>query len=140
MFEKILVGMDGSDGARHALERALELATLTGGHVHVLSVEEHLPAYAATVSEVEEEVRFESHYFRRVQSEARRVAHQRGLTITTDVVPGHAAETIIRTAREGGHDLIVLGHAGHARIMSLLLGSTADRVTEHAPCPVLIVR
>ena len=56
-----------------------------------------------------------------------------------DVRPGHPAELISRVAEEGGYDLIVLGHRGHF-VRDRLLGSTADRVAEHAPCPVMIVR
>jgi nucleotide-binding universal stress UspA family protein len=37
------------------------------------------------------------------------------------------------------YDLVVLGHRGHF-VRDRLLGSTADRVAEHAPCPVMIVR
>jgi nucleotide-binding universal stress UspA family protein len=42
-------------------------------------------------------------------------------------------------ASTGGYDLIVLGHRGHF-VRDRLLGSTADRVAEHAHCPVMIVR
>ena len=54
MFRHILVGLDGSEAAQLAFNRALELASQTGGEVTVLSVEERLPAYAASVGEVEE--------------------------------------------------------------------------------------
>ena len=46
---------------------------------------------------------------------------------------------ISHVAEEGGYDLVVLGHRGHF-VRDRLLGSTADRVAEHAPCPVMIVR
>jgi nucleotide-binding universal stress UspA family protein len=139
MFQRIIVGVDGSEGAGRALDRALELAELTGGTLHAVAVEEHLPAYAATVGEVDEELRFESSYFRRVEAEALRRAGARQVALTFEVVRGHAAEQLSRCARELGADLLVVGHAGHARLRHLL-GSTADRVVEHAPCPVLVVR
>jgi nucleotide-binding universal stress UspA family protein len=52
---------------------------------------------------------------------------------------GHAAELISSVAAAGSYDLVVLGHRGHF-LRDHLLGSTADRVAEHAPCPVMIVR
>jgi nucleotide-binding universal stress UspA family protein len=52
---------------------------------------------------------------------------------------GHAAERIVRIAKETDADLIVLGHKGHF-LRDHLLGSTADRVAEHANCPVMIVK
>jgi nucleotide-binding universal stress UspA family protein len=46
---------------------------------------------------------------------------------------------ISQVAEAGRYDLVVLGHKGHF-LRNHLLGSTADRVSEHAPCPVRIVR
>jgi nucleotide-binding universal stress UspA family protein len=132
--------LDGSDAAHHALERALELASVTGAAVHLLSVEEHLPHYAATVGEVAEEERFESRYFQELQDEAIRMAHMRHVPITRAIVPGHAAEVMVREAADQGCDLVVVGHTGHSRLHMFFLGSTADRVVEHARCPVLVVR
>jgi nucleotide-binding universal stress UspA family protein len=140
MFRSILVGLDGSEAAQHALVRALELASLCDAEVHVLSVEERLPAYAATVGEVEDEERFEHGYFRRIQHEARRLAGERGVPVHLEIVPGHAAQTIARAAAEHKVDLIVVGHTGHSRLHHLFLGSTADRVVERASCAVLVVR
>jgi nucleotide-binding universal stress UspA family protein len=45
------------------------------------------------------------------------------MTITTELVPGHAAEAITRYARTHDHDLIVIGHRGHF-LGDYLLGST----------------
>jgi nucleotide-binding universal stress UspA family protein len=140
MFKHILVGLDGSDGARRALERTLALARLTGARVTALSVEERLPAYAATVGEVQDEQRFENQYFRQVQAAADAAAAAAGVPISHEVSPGHAAQLLVRRAGELGCDLIVLGHTGHSRIHNLFLGSTADRVVEHASCAVLVVR
>ena len=140
MFRKILIGVDGSEAAQHALERALDLAELSGSEVHLLSFEERLPAYAATVGEMQEEEHFESEYFRRLQDGARRLAEARGVALHAEIVPGHPAQTISRMAREKGCDPIVVGHTGHSRLHHLFLGSTADRVVEGAHCPVLVVR
>jgi nucleotide-binding universal stress UspA family protein len=140
MFHRILVGLDGSDGSRRAFDRALELAQLTGAAVHVLSVEEHLPAFAGTVGEVEDAQRFANQYFRGIHEEASALASRHGRALTHEIVPGHAAQTIARRAREGDFDLIILGHAGHSPLHNLFLGSTADRVVEHASCAVLVVR
>jgi nucleotide-binding universal stress UspA family protein len=62
-----------------------------------------------------------------------------GVEVEVDVRSGHAAELISQVAAEGAYDLVVLGHRGHF-VRDRLLGSTADRVAEHAPCPVMIVR
>ncbi|HEY7029187.1 MAG TPA: universal stress protein [Gemmatimonadales bacterium] len=140
MFRRILVGLDGSEGGRHALEMAADLATLCKAELLVVSIEEKLPAYAATVGEVEDEERHEHRYFRQIQHEARRLIEPRGIPLHMEVVPGHPALALARLASERDCDLIVLGHTGHSRLHHLFLGSTADRVVERAHCAVLVVR
>jgi nucleotide-binding universal stress UspA family protein len=50
---------------------------------------------------------------------------------------GLPAETILRVAREEKADLIVLGTQGRTGLSRLVLGSVAEHVVRHAPCPVL---
>jgi nucleotide-binding universal stress UspA family protein len=140
MFHKILVGVDGSEAGRRALERALDLSAHFKARTLVVSVEENLPAYAATVGEVQDEEGYEHAYFSEVQREVRRLAEARGLHAEMEVVPGHAAAALTRLAVERECDLIVVGHTGHSRLHHLFLGSTADRVVERAHCAVLVVR
>jgi nucleotide-binding universal stress UspA family protein len=60
--------------------------------------------------------------------------------VKTVVCEGHAASEIVRTAQEEQVDLIVMGSTGHSALVKVLLGSTAERVTRTATCPVLLVR
>ena len=53
---------------------------------------------------------------------------------------GHAYSEIPDTAEALGADLIVIGSCGTAAMKTTLLGSTAERVVRHGPCPVLTVR
>jgi nucleotide-binding universal stress UspA family protein len=138
-FEKILVAIDGSECSDHALATAVELAALAGAKLTALAIEGPLPAYAATIGEVDEVKREKDRFFRTLAAAARTRGDQAGIDIDVDVRPGHPAELISRVAEEGGFDLIVLGHRGHF-VRDRLLGSTADRVVEHAHCPVMFVR
>lgn len=138
-FTTLLVAVDGSAAATRALDTTLELASLTGASITALAVEGPLPAYAATVGEVEEVKREKDAFFGRLAAEVRERAEARGVSIEVDIRPGHAAELIPRVASELGADLVVLGHRGHF-LRDHLLGSTADRVAEHAECPVMIVK
>jgi len=52
MWHKILVGFDGSEGAKKAFSVAVKLASQFGAELHSISIEEKLPHYAATVGEV----------------------------------------------------------------------------------------
>jgi len=140
MFRHILIGLDESAGARQAFESAMELARIHGATLTLLSVEEHLPAYAASVGEVEETVRELDARFRQLQNAAVQQAAEQHLNVDTLIQAGSAAQTITRTAQAGGYDLIVIGAGKHGALWSGLLGSTADRVVETAPCSVLVVR
>jgi len=40
----------------------------------------------------------------------------------------------------GRYDLVVVGHAGHSHVWGSFMGTTAEKVSRHAPCDVLIVR
>ena len=68
-FERILVAIDGSECSDRAFATALELAALSEAHVTALAVEGPLPAYAATVGEVEEVKREKDAFFRRLGRE-----------------------------------------------------------------------
>ncbi len=138
-FRNVLVPVDGSEGSEKALDCALSICAALGARLTALAVEGRLPAYAASVGEVDEVKREKDEYFRGVLQRAHDEAHRQGVEASTDLVPGHAAEVIAHYARAHDHDLIVIGHRGHF-LGDYLLGSTADRVAHHAHCPVMVVR
>jgi nucleotide-binding universal stress UspA family protein len=138
-FTNVLVALDGSDGAAKALDCALSICSAIEARLTALAVEGRLPAYAASLGEVDEVKREKDTYFRGVLDDAADQARGRGIELRTDLVPGHAAEVITHYARAHGHDLIVVGHRGHF-LGDYLLGSTADRVAHNAHCPVMVVR
>jgi len=65
---------------------------------------------------------------------------EEGVTVEQGVLHGRAASSIVDEAARFAADLIVLGSRGHGAISSMLLGSVAAEVTDHAPCPVLVAR
>jgi nucleotide-binding universal stress UspA family protein len=138
-FEKILAAIDGSKASDHAFAKALELASLTAATLTALAVEGPLPAYAATIGEIEEVKREKDAFFQHLLAHTREQAEAAGVELEVQLHPGHAAELIVRIASATQADLIVLGHKGHF-LRDHLLGSTADRVAEHADCPVMIVK
>ena len=138
-FERILVAIDGSEASNRAFAKALELAGLAQARLTALAIEGPLPAYAATIGEVEEVKREKDKFFGALAARAREQAEHAGLELEVELRAGHAAEVISNVAASGGYDLVVLGHRGHF-LRDHLLGSTADRVAEHAGCPVMIVK
>lgn len=140
MFRKILLAYDGSAGARRALNVAIELARTCGAELWSLSVEERLPHLAATIGEMEEEKEFANHFFQEALSAAYLQALKAGVELKSEVQAGHAARTIVDFSRQGGFDLVILGSSGHSRAWLMFLGTTAEKVSRHAPCTVLLVR
>ncbi len=140
MFQRILVANDGSDCAFKALQVAVDLAQKYGAELHQLSVEEHLPHYAATLGEVIERQREEESYFERVTERSKQMAAEAGLKLICYILPGHEVETIVRFAKEQEFDLLVIGHKGHSRIWQFHMGSTAAKIADHARTSVLIVQ
>ena len=140
MFQKILLAYDGSAGAKRALDVALEMTSLSGAELWALAVEERLPHYAATIDEVEGEQEFANHYYQEALSVAYLRALKANVELKSEIRAGHAARTIVDFTKEGSFDLVVLGSSGHSRVWSMFLGTTAEKVSRHVHCTVLIVR
>ncbi len=62
------------------------------------------------------------------------------LSVESRVMEGFAWEETVRVAQESHCDLIVMGSEGKSGIGRTLLGSVAEQVARHAPCPVLICK
>jgi nucleotide-binding universal stress UspA family protein len=63
----------------------------------------------------------------------------RGFRVEVVIERGDPAEIVTELAGERDVDVIVMGTRGHSKLRQLLMGSTAERIVEHAPCPVLTV-
>jgi len=72
--------------------------------------------------------------------EAAQALQREGLTVETVARQGNPAHAIAEEAEARGADLIAMGTRGVTGLRHLLLGSTAERVVEYAPCPVMTVR
>jgi nucleotide-binding universal stress UspA family protein len=140
MFRKILLAYDGSEGANRALEVGIGLARIHGAELSALAVQENLPRFSGTIDEVQEEKQFADEQYGKLLEAAKVKAKEAGVELRTLMRPGHAAQTIISAAKEGKFDLVLVGHTGLSGVWAAFLGTTAEKVSRHAPCSVLIVR
>jgi nucleotide-binding universal stress UspA family protein len=139
MFHKILVAIDGSPASEKALAVAVDLAAQYKADLTVLGVAE-FPEVVGMVDEVDELRQSAEAHFRQLGEAAVEYARSRGVALRSVVVRGHAADAIVRYAEGEGMNLVVVGQHGHSRIACFFLGSTTDRVSEHCPCTVMIVK
>ena len=139
MYRKILVANDGSPGAQAALSAAIDLSLKCGGELHMICIEE-IPRFAATIDEIEEEKQEAGLRFTAVIKRAKELAGQKGVSLETDLLAGHPVPSIVDFLRTGIFDLLVVGFMGHSAIYNRLIGSTTDRLVDHAPCAVLVIK
>ncbi len=140
MFKKILIANDGSDGAKHALQVAIDLAKKYNAELHSISVEEGIPHYAATIGEVEEFKKEANGYFQKINDEAKEEVKKAGIDLHVKVQAGHEVETIVNYAKEGKFDLLIIGFMGHSKIFGRVWGSTSQNITKLSPCTVIVVK
>lgn len=140
MFERILVALDGSDPARRAMERAVELAAKTGASLDVVSVAEELPHYVSKSAESEAFRQAAHDYYRPLQEEALARAGRAGIEAKGTIAYGHTVRVTLDEISAQGADLLVVGSAGHSGVFQRFLGGTTLELVIHAPISVLIVR
>ncbi|MET8104778.1 universal stress protein [Streptomyces mirabilis] len=103
----------------------------------VVAVEAHLPHYAATVGEVEEELAVEERACRRWLAAARALAGESKLSVTEEIRTGPVARQVAGSAAHRHADLVIVGGRSHGLPR---WGRPARRLIQTAPCAVLVVR
>ena len=139
MFEKILVANDGSEGAARAVSAAIDVAVRHGVALRMICVEE-MHRFPASIEEGVEDQMDAGHRYESVITQSKAQAQAQGLNLSTHVVVGHAVPTICEFVQREGFDLLVVGYMGHSALYNRLIGGTTDRLVEHAPCNVLVIK
>jgi nucleotide-binding universal stress UspA family protein len=146
MFRSILVGTDGSETARAALRRAIELAAGLQARLAIVSAYEPVSDSRQRGEQViaPEDMQWAISPRGDVLAlleTARAEALNGGVAyVQTFARQGDAADAILDVAEDQGCDLIVVGNKGMTGAKRFLLGSVPNKVSHHAPCSVLIVR
>jgi len=139
-FKTILCGTDFSDASYQALDYGLRFAKNSDGTLIVTHVV-HVPA-GDLLGEEAYTLNFK-------EAEARVMTLLRGLhskrldgypkcELRADI--GDPAEQMLKLARDRQVDLIVTATHGRSGLAHLVMGSVAEKVIRHAPCPVFVVR
>ncbi len=134
----VLVPVDFSDASREAIRVGLELAE-SPDRVHLVHVLPPLDSISPGVvwGEITDERRANS-----VRAFFKEFAQREGIPpeVTLVVRIGDPGLDVAEYAGEIAADLIIVSSHGYHGIRRLLMGSTAERILRHAPCPVLVLR
>jgi nucleotide-binding universal stress UspA family protein len=145
MFSRIVVGTDGSDTAKEAVKQAAGLAKLAGATLQVVSAFEPVPE--SRLREERQQVPSDvahvvspSEDVEATLADAAKEVEKDGVKVKTFARQGDPADAILDVAEEEKADLIVVGNKGMTGANRFLLGSVPNKVSQHAPCSVLIIR
>ena len=145
-LRNILVPIDFSKMSIEAIETAKRLGQRFGAAIDLVHV--HQFSYPATSRRLVFAAgalpeSFQEDRNRQLAEQLKSVAKRAGLSpqeqthLRTGVAPFHE---ICKLAQEIPADVIVMPTHGHTGLKHVLLGSTAERVVQHSPCPVFVVR
>ncbi len=140
---RIVVGVEGSGGARKALRWAICEAKYRQAHIEVVT------AYAPTYIPAAPDVGFVPLDPGDIQREVELLQNNvvasvqdridaAGITVSQTILRGRAADVLVRVAE--GADMLVVGNRGRGGFRGLRLGSVSQQIAQHASCPVMIVR
>lgn len=140
--KRILVGVDGSEQSIAAARAALGLARCTNGHVTLITVvrppegwwglEGSPPSPEALASAV-------AAGQREILDRVLEALGEEAAGVSTVEELGDPTTAIINACEREQADLLVIGRRGATVMERVMLGSVADRLAHHAPCPLLIV-
>jgi nucleotide-binding universal stress UspA family protein len=143
LFHHILVPTDGSQLSMTAGRLAVRLTALHKARITFVYVVDDTVAEGVAGASgreaklVQSELELSGQHYLDYLS---RLASEADLTPNQVIRHGVPYKEIAALAREQGVDLIVIGQVGSRGPRRILIGSVTERVIEHAPCPVLVVK
>ena len=140
MFDLILLAVDGSEHAMHAAKVAGDLARASNSKdLRIVVAYDPIPHFLGEPN-LSQVITARTQEAQEIMDKAQEVIGKIPGEIHSELVEGPTAEKILDVAATRKSDLIVMGSRGHGALVGALLGSNAQKVVSHAPCPVLIVR
>jgi nucleotide-binding universal stress UspA family protein len=144
MFDRIVVGTDGSETATQAVRTAIELAKMSKAKLEIVSAYEPVPQ--SRLKEEGEGISGDiSHAVNPredvnlVLGKAQAEAKNAKVDVVTHPREGEPADAILDVAEEHKADLVIVGNKGMTGARRFLLGSVPNKISHHSPCDVWIV-
>ncbi len=142
MNDKYLVGFDGSEQSRRAVDYASDRAKKSGADLHLVLVVEWSPYSFHTPEELNERHHRREQELERANTVVQPVAdglNKAGVNATCEVRHGNAGELLCEIATKQGATQIIIGRTGDSALAQRLLGGLAITLAQVAPVPVTIV-
>jgi nucleotide-binding universal stress UspA family protein len=141
VYNKILVGIDGSAASLKALDKAAELAKKFDGKLYLVMAIPPVQDFVATMTPIiEGALTLIDENARKTLEEAKKHAEEKGAVVEEMIVEtGGAGHVVLENAKKINADLIVIGRRGKQSWLDKLMGSTASDIVKHAQTDVLIV-
>lgn len=133
---QIVVGYDGSDCSRAALDEGLRTAAALGDDVVVVFGYAPPGLWGGEIAEHEEAIEERG---LKVLGEAKHQAEAAGATVEVELVAKKASEAIVEAADKRDARMIVVGSYGDPPLKGMILGSTPNKLLHIADRPVLVV-
>jgi nucleotide-binding universal stress UspA family protein len=138
-YRHVLVAYDGSPEAELALAHAVAIAQASRARLALVTVVPPPPLLSWQVpggmKGVHESEQAELEL--RLRAAADKVPDD--LSLTTRLLDGDPARELLQAAREGEHDVIVMGSRGRGRVTAAVLGSVSNHVMHEADVPVIVI-
>ncbi|MDR4503415.1 MAG: universal stress protein [Candidatus Scalindua sp.] len=143
-IKRILFPTDFSPCAEHALKYALTFASEHKAKLYVMHVVGDFYSPSVTGENGEPA---DPPDFKKMEAEAKKAIQQliperfmEELEVENIIVQGTPFREIVKSAKKYNVDLITIATHGRKGISHMLMGSTAERVVQMAPCPVLTIK
>ncbi|MEV6113132.1 universal stress protein [Streptomyces sp. NPDC052109] len=135
---RVVVGVDGSSSSYEALRWAVRYAGLVGGTVEAIAVWELPGLHGWSAPAVDTDVDADEARQRMRKELTEVLGAGAADTVRSHVVHGNTVDVLLRAAE--GAEVLVVGSRGRGGFAAALLGSVSQHVSQHASCPVVIVR
>lgn len=141
--KKILCPLDFSEPSLLGLAASVDLAVRFGASIEVLYVLPILPPQPIDPNYSFQVPEYETLLQQDAENRLAALVKEKipdGIAASSAVVHGSAGKEIVKYAEEMKADLIVIASHGHGGWHHLVMGSVAEKVVRHSPCPVFVVR
>jgi nucleotide-binding universal stress UspA family protein len=144
MYSRVLVPLDRSVFAEHALPHAVAMAKRSAGTIHLVLVHTTVRPDAVPMAPVILDRSFDEMLLSEerdyLESVARRLGAEHGVSVATALLEGNIAREISQYTRRSEIEIIVMSTHGRGGFHRAWLGSIADRLVRRLRVPVLLVR